>query len=168
LSDYSEQSGSLVISFSILIVGAISIYGSIRETIDYFAEDIERLLNSSLNNWGNNGYSIESNIQEQYNQDPIGRIQSNQQILAPQSTNANNTISYDKLLTKIKTDRILIGFLFFILLLLIAQNYFINTETSKNSEIDEHRIKDFIKEALRDSKIDEHLNIKSDTIYVNK
>ncbi|WP_133054018.1 hypothetical protein, partial [Niastella yeongjuensis] len=127
LTDYSERSGSLLITFSILVVGAISNYGSIRETIDYFSEDIERVFVISLNSW-NNGYTITSDIQEQNNQAAI---------VESQQISSTDTITYNSLLSKIKVDRILIGVVFFLLLVLIGQNLLVNTDTSKKDETNE-------------------------------
>jgi hypothetical protein len=161
LTNYSETSGSLIISFTILIIGTVTNYGSIRETIDYFAEDIEELFDFSLNNPINNpngSYKITSNIQEQNNENSITKVES--KLL--------ETSQYNSLLAKIKVDRVLIGFVFFVLLLSLLQNYLAASDTSKQGDIDETKLKNIIHEEIRNQKIDEHLKTKIDTVYVQK
>jgi hypothetical protein len=157
LTDYSENKGSLIISFTVLVVGTITNYGSIRETIDYFAEDIERLFSNSLNN-RNGGYSVTSNIQEQNNQNQYAQIQSRQL----------DSNQYNSLITKIKVNRILIGIVFFVLALSLLQNYLATSDTSKQSDIEETKVKNLIRDEIRNHKIDEHLSPKIDIIYVPK
>lgn len=157
LTDYSENRGSLIISFTVLIVGAITNYGSIRETIDYFAEDIERLFSNSLDNW-TTGYTVTSNIQEQNNHNFITNSSSRQ----------FDTNQYNSLLAKIKVDRVLIGIVFFVLLLSLLQNYLTVSDTPKQTEIDETKLKTIIRDEIRNQKIDELLKSKIDTIYIQK
>lgn len=157
LTDYSENRGSLIISFTILIVGAITNYGSIRETIDYFAEDIERLFSNSLDKW-TTGYTVTSSIHEQNNQNLTINSQSGQL-----STN-----QYNSLLAKIKVDRVLIGIVFFVLLLSLLQNYLTASDTSKQSDIDDTKLKNAIRDEIRNQKIDELIRTKIDTIYIQK
>lgn len=157
LTDYSENRGSLIISFTVLVVGTITNYGSIRETIDYFAEDIERLFSNSLNNI-NDGYSVTSNIQEQNNQNLYTQAQTRQL----------DTNQYNSLLAKIKVDRILIGIVFFVLVLSLLQNYLVTSDTSKPYDIDETKVKSIVLDEIRNQKIDELLKTKIDTVYVPK
>ena len=154
LTDYSENKGSLIVSFTVLVVGTITNYGSIRETIDYFAEDIERLFANSLNN-RNEGYTVTSSIQEQNNQQ-----------IPSQQIRTTDTAQYNDLLSKIKVDRVLIGIVFFILILLLVQNYFVSTDNSMQTDTDELKIRSIIKDEFRNQKIDELLKTKADTIYV--
>jgi hypothetical protein len=161
LTDYSETSGSLIISFTVLIVGTITNYGSIRETIDYFAEDIERVFSTSLNNslrGGNGGYTVSSTIQE-YN---------NQNSFSQESARPLDTTHYNSLLTKIKVDRVLIGIVFFVLILSLLQNYFSSSDNSKQTDIDEAKVKSIIRDEMRNQKIDELLKTKIDTVYIQK
>lgn len=157
LTDYSENRGSLLISFTVLVVGAITNYGSIRETIDYFADDIERLFSNSLNN-RNDGYSVTSNIQEQNNQNLYTQAQTRQL----------DTNQYNSLLAKIKVDRIFIGIVFFVLLLSLLQNYLATFDTSKPNDIDETKVRSIVRDEIRNQKIDELLKTKIDTVYVSK
>lgn len=155
LTDYSENRGSLIISFTVLVVGTITNYGSIRDTIDYFAEDVERLFSHSLNNI-NEGYSITSNIHEQnYNQS-----------LSLRKNSLGDTNQYNALLSKIKVDRILITIILFVLILLLVQNHFVTGENTKQSETDEYKIRTIIKDEIRNNQIDEHLKAKVDTILI--
>lgn len=157
LTDYSENRGSLVISFTVLIVGAITNYGSIRETIDYFAEDVERLFTNSLDNW-TTGYSVTSNIQEQNNHNNFSQGQ-------PRQLDTNQ---YNSLLAKIKVDRVLIGLVFFVLILSLLQNYLASSDNTKQSDIDETRVKNIIRDEIRNQKIDDLLKTKIDTVYIQK
>lgn len=154
LTDYSENNGSLIISFTILIVGTITNYGSIRETIDYFAEDIEKLFSNALNN-RYDGYAVTSSIQYQ-------------NIPTPQITMPHDANQYNVLLAKIRVDRILIGIVFFVLILSILQNYLSTPSDSKQSNIDDVKVKSIVQEELRNQKINELLQTKSDTVYIQK
>jgi len=157
LTDYSENKGSLIISFTILIVGAVTNYGSIRETIDYFAEDVERLFSNSLDNW-TTGYTVTSSIQEQNNHNFYSQAQ-------PRQLSTNQ---YNSLLAKIKVDRILIGLVFFVLILSLLQNYLASSDNTKQSDIDETRVKNIIRDEIRNQKIDDLLKTKIDTVYIQK
>ncbi len=155
LTNYSENKGSLIISFTVLIVGAISNYGSIRETIDYFAEDIERIFSNALNN-RNEGYIVTSSIQDQ----------NNQNLLLIQQSKQLDINQYNSLLSKIKVDRVLIGIVFFVLILSLLQNYLTTSEYTKQTEIDETKVKNIIRDEIRNQKIDEHLRTKIDTVFI--
>lgn len=155
LTDYSEYSGSLIISFTILVVGTITNYGSIRDTIDRLAEDIEGLFRDYLNE-EIPGISVTSNVQEQ----------NNQQISLSQQNRTNETNQFKTLLSKSNVDRVLIGIIFFILILLLGQNYFVGNDNSKQSNTDEFKIRSIIKDELRNQKIDELLKTKTDTVYL--
>lgn len=50
LSNYVEEQGSFVMQFTILIVQSALAYGGIRETIDYFVDDLEMFFKGSLSN----------------------------------------------------------------------------------------------------------------------
>jgi hypothetical protein len=157
LTDYSENKGSLIITFTILIVGAVTNYGSIRETIDYFAEDVERLFSNSLDSW-TTGYTVTSSIQEQNNHNFYSQTQ-------PRLVDTNQ---YNSLLAKIKVDRILIGIVFFVLILSLLQNYLATSDNTKQTDTDETRLKTIIRDEIRNQKIDELLKAKIDTVYVPK
>lgn len=157
LTDYSENRGSLIISFTVLVVGTITNYGSIRETIDYFAEDLERLFSNSLNN-RNDGYRVTSSIQEQ----------NNQNLFTQTRTRQLDTNQYNSLLAKIKVNRVLIGIVFFVMVLSLLQNYLINSDTPKQNDFDETKVKNLIRDEIRNQKIDELLKTKIDTVYIQK
>lgn len=154
LTDYSENRGSLLISFTVLVVGAIANYGSIRETIDYFAEDIERLFANSLNN-RNEGYLVTSSILEL----------NGQSLSVLQQLGAADTDGYKTLLSKIKVDRVLIGIVFFLLILMFVQNYFADSDKPKQSEDNELKTRSIIRDEIRNQKIDGYIN-KPDTVFV--
>lgn len=155
LTDYSEKKGSLIITFTILIFGAVTNYGSIRETIDYFAEDVERLFSNSLDNW-TTGYTVTSSIQEQNNHNFYSQTQ-------PRQLDINQ---YNSLLAKIKVDRILIGIIFFVLILSLLQNYLASSDNTKQTDRDETRLKNIIRDEIRNQKIDDFLKNKIDTVYI--
>ncbi|MHA8072881.1 hypothetical protein V7S77_13275 [Aquirufa ecclesiirivi] len=156
LTDYSENKGSLIISFTILIFGSITNYGAIRETIDYFAKDLEVLFSKSLNN-NTEVYSITSNIQD------LNNLIFNSQI----SYFNEVTKQLNSVLTKTKVNRILIGIVFFgLILITILQNNLLPSGNSKQADIDETKIKILISDELRNQKIDDHLKNKIDTIYI--
>lgn len=50
LTNYSEQEGSLIINFSILILTTVLNYGGIRESIDYYVKDLKFLFGSAERN----------------------------------------------------------------------------------------------------------------------
>ena len=154
LTDYSENRGSLLISFSVLIFGAITNYGSIRDSIDYFAEDIERLFYRSLKH-RDKGYTVASKIQEINNQKDI----------LLQHSQTSETNQYDLLLSKIKINRIFIGIISFVLILLlvlflnnISVQDFSNTNTPKQDKINELIIRKIVEDEIRNQKIDDLLN----------
>lgn len=60
IRDFSVREGSLEISFSVFLLSAFINYGSLRQSLDYFEEDLKRLLSSTFPNNKNhaNYYSL--------------------------------------------------------------------------------------------------------------
>ena len=162
MTDYSEKKGSFVVSFSILVIGAITNYASIRATIDRFAEDIERLFANSLNQIDNERYyAVTPNVQD-FN---------NQQAFLSQQLRTNDTNQYDILRSKIKLNRIFIGIISFVLILLLVLCFsnisirdFSNTNTKEHDKINELIIRKIVEDEIRNQKIDNFLN----NIPINK
>ena len=65
-------------------------------------------------------------------------------------------------------DRVLIGIVFFVLILSLLQNYLLSTDNSKQIDTDEIKVKSIIQEELRNQKIDDYLKSKIDTVYIQK
>ncbi|MCL2327110.1 MAG: hypothetical protein FWC39_01215 [Bacteroidetes bacterium] len=151
LTDYSENRGSLVISFSVLVFGVITNYGSIRSSIDYFGEDIERLFYRSLKN-----VDGEFSVTQQKVQDT-----NNHKDFLIQQTQTNNANQFDILLSKVKLNRVFIGIIFFVLLLFMVLyfsnlniNDLNNSNTQKQDKIDELIIRKLIEDEIRHKKIE--------------
>jgi len=152
LTNYSEKKGSLVISFSVLVVGAITNYGAIRETIEYFAEDIEKLFDKSLNQLNNEGgYKVIPEFRE------LNKRR--------QQTRTSDPNQYDILLKKIRLNRIFIGIVSFVLILFLML-YFGNvsfqnadsTSTQKGDKINELIIRKIVEDEMRNKRVDDLLN----------
>lgn len=161
LVDYSEEQGSLVISFTILVFGALSNYGSIRETIDYFADDLEKLFDNSLNNNSNGGYYVNSKVVDQNNKSLL--FQQGQ--ISRTRKNKFDGRDYNILATKIKINRILIGIVFFFFILSSATNYLL-VENPNDKDMEDARTILLIKDEIRNQRIEELLRSRIDTIYV--
>lgn len=50
LTNYSEKEGSFIMDFTVLIIQSAIAYGGIRETIDYFVDDLEFMFSRNLPN----------------------------------------------------------------------------------------------------------------------
>ena len=159
LSNYFEREGSYIIGFTAVIITLITNYGSIRETADYFAEDIEKLFSIALDSQ-NVTYEIKANIQ----QDEITNIN---QVTLPTNSGAEEKSTLNKKLI----GAYFLSFLsLFISLLFASQNFLKqDDEKSKSSDaLDEYKVLKLISEEVRNQKIDEHLKIAADTVYIIK
>lgn len=100
LSNYSEKEGSFVMEFTVLILKSAIAYGGIRETIDYFADDLKNLFSNFL---------------------PIGfdtKVNFNEKIRIKKIKNKKTINNYfQKTQKQILLNRILIGFIFFLIII---------------------------------------------------
>lgn len=154
-TDYREIEGSLIITFSVVIVGAFANYGSIRETIDYFADDIQALYNDVLPD--KYMISIDKNIKKIYSppqtttpsQPPAQEINNeiNKNIELENMAGAMKALNVQN-----KANRILIGLTMFVLLVLLAVN-FIGGEQDKDELYSQ--IEQKVQNAIRERKIDD-------------
>jgi len=155
LTDYSEKKGSFVVSFSILVIGAITNYASIRATIDRFAEDIERLFANSLNQIDNERYyAVTPNVQDFNNQQALS-----------QQLRTNDTNQYNILHSKIRLNRIFIGIISFVLILILVLCFsnisirdFPNKNTQEHDKINELIIRKIVEDEIRNQRVDILLN----------
>lgn len=136
LSNYKEREGSLEISFIILI---ICNYGGIRETMDYFSEDLENFFNSD------NQFDISITYED-----------SSKSITKTPKMNNSNILVLEKKIQNLK--RFMFLLLFFIILI---GTYMLNLSdkiTDKNGI-----------EKIIDKKLDDNnLKIKIDYLYTNE
>ena len=154
LSNYEEYDGSLIISFTIVIMGAITNYGSIRETIDYFVNDLESVYNDVLGN----DFTINSNHNTRY----LSEDQGNQ-------TNSITSYSDNRnVIRGIMINRLLIGIcavctlLIMIIVIERSSNNYDKEENISTQNIDmiiERKIDKILKEKEIEKLIRDHLSI---------
>lgn len=154
-TDYREIEGSLIITFSVVIVGAFANYGSIRETIDYFADDIQALYNDVLPD--KYMISTNKNIKTIYAspQNPTPQPQPTEELNKEKNKNLEleNIIEAIKAMNaQNKVNRILIGLTMFVLLVLLAVNL-IGGEQDKTQL--ENQIEQKVQSAIRESKVED-------------
>lgn len=168
-TEYKEIEGSLIITFSVVIVGVFANYGSIRETIDYFADDMQAMYNDVLPD--EYMISTDKNIKTIYAAPkiPIPKPQTAEEI--NKNLELENMAGAMKALnTQNKVNRILIGITMFVLLLLLAVN-FIGSEQDKAQL--ERQIEQKVQSAIQESKVEDLLrNIEGvkvgDTLVIKK
>jgi hypothetical protein len=163
LADYQESSGSFLANFTILVFGAFTNYGSIRETLDYFIEDLSKLFNFLLSN-ETPRYRVSTQVKEKSNKNNMplarNRIAKDDDALQKLSIKTNVSISLSVLTA-------------FILLLLFAQNFFSSSENDNDGKheaqsLDRTDILKIISDEFRNQRIDEHIKNKVDTVYIIK
>jgi hypothetical protein len=155
ITDYEEVEGSFILTFTILIFGAISNYGSIRETIDYFVNDLEHAFSSNLRRFDAD-YKVRTMVHDQNDH----RLEHTQRLPEP------NADVLKQLSKNILINRILIGVTLFLILLLFTIEYARQGGESGNNITDDSEIKQLIRDEIRDIRIDEHLRKGTDTVYV--
>jgi hypothetical protein len=157
LSDYTERNGSLEIEFTAVVISLITNYGSIRETADYFAEDIARMFSIAFDTI-NAEYNIKTNVK--HDEFELG----NHYNAAINSSSMNNSTMNKKLF-----GAYFLSFLSLLISLFFAsQNYFRKDEEKQesSSKLDEYKLSKMISDEIRSQKIDDHLKSKSDTVYI--
>ena len=157
LANYSEESGSFVISFTVLVIGAVATYGSIRTGLDYFAEDIKKLLYVSLKHLDNNEeYTVIADVKD-FN---------DEQTLLSQHTRTSDTNPDNILFSKIRQTAIIIGMISIILLIVAITLFFSsNKNIEKQDRINELIIRKIVEDEVRNQRIDNFLNnVSTNTI----
>lgn len=146
-TDYREEEGSLLINFTVVIIGAFMEYGSIRESMDHFVEDIQTLYNNVL--LDDYAVSTGKNIKTIYT---TPQIQSNQEINTGNIQNIEFETTKGETKTRNGKNLISIGLSILILLILIGEKL-IGTNQDK-AELDK-QIEQKIESKIRESKVDE-------------
>lgn len=162
LSDYHEKEGSLIIAFTIVIVGTVLNYGGIRETIDYFADDLEKVCEMAMGD----RYLI--NVEHNEKKKVINTSNSNSGAQLGSSNSKLGNASFQSLLKKVTVNRIMIGGTIFLLLLLFSINILQQPEFNKseNKQDIENLIDEKFKKLQRDQRIDEIINGANKTYQV--
>ncbi|WP_313266357.1 hypothetical protein [Sphingobacterium sp.] len=154
--NYIEQEGSLIISFSIIVIGLINNYGSLRSAIDYFLSDIEGDISHILIGQDPN-YRINSIIDEKW-------INSSSQELG--ATNRGITTITNQTSTK------LLIIISIALLFAILSSFYSYEAANKKNDLNAGDIRKIIQEELRNQRIDEHIYFQkqngNETISLSK
>ncbi|MEM6817128.1 MAG: hypothetical protein AAF600_22500 [Bacteroidota bacterium] len=154
LSDYHEKEGSLIIAFTVVIIGTALNYGGIRETIDYFADDLEKVCEMAM------GSKYDVNVKHNEKKKVFSTGNSNYgSQLNPSNGNLGNS-DFQSLLKKVTVNRIMIGGTIFLILLLFSINILQQPEFNKsdNKQDIEKLVEEKIQNLQRDQKIDEIIN----------
>ena len=156
LSDYREKEGSLIITFTVVVVGTFLNYGGIRETIDYFVDDLEQVCEMAM------GDKYDTNVSHK-EKTKILSVQSetsNSQNNPNQSNNneqALNTLdAFKQIEKKISANRILIGITIFVLMLLVAIS--VVSEPSLDSDSKKAEIENLIEDKIKEERQNQLIN----------
>ena len=140
LTNFEERGGSLLIFFTLLIIGSVTNYGHIRHSIDYFIHDIDFVFTDVLSR----EYSISSNYHEGDQNYRITNDSANEEII--------------DILNKTKREniytRILAGIALFLIIALIL--LFVE---QKDEKINKSDIQILINEELQKSRLENKINL---------
>lgn len=143
LTNYNEKEGSFIQDFTILILQSALAYGGIRETIDYFADDLKFLFSNNLSG----DFKTKVNYEEK--RKIKRRNKNNERIISLLQQTER----------KVFMNRILIGFtLFFV----ISGITYILTNNDKQEYVTKSEFESTIKKdnsnPLKDTKIEVYIN----------
>lgn len=155
ISDYQEKEGSLIISFTVVIVGSFLNYGGIRETINFFVDDLEQVCEMAMGD----KYEIDVDHNEktkvfssQTSSVNIQSIQQNDQ----NKTSAKILSTFKEVEKKILANRILTGITIFVLMLLIIIS--VIKEPSFNSDSSKAEIEGLIEDKIKEERQNQLIN----------